>query len=69
MAVLIINKARIRMTKMTQKSERITISIDVANRFGYEDKSIDLGVLEKYDEQPRNMILSRTVAGYTNVLQ
>ena len=34
-----------------------------------EEKSIDLGILEKYDEQPRNMILSRTVAGYTNALE
>ena len=34
-----------------------------------EEKSIDLGILEKFDEQPKNIILSRTVAGYTNALE
>lgn len=34
-----------------------------------EEKNIDLGILEKYDEHPRKLILSRTVAGFTNALE
>lgn len=34
-----------------------------------DNKHVDLGLLEKYDEKPRNPFLSRTVAGYTNSLE
>ena len=34
-----------------------------------EEKNMELDLLEKYDEKPRNIFLSRTVAGYTNALE
>ena len=34
-----------------------------------EEKNIDLEILERYDEKPKNKLFSRTVAGYSSTLE
>ena len=34
-----------------------------------DEKCIDIDLLKKYDEKPKNRILSRTVSGYSNALE
>lgn len=34
-----------------------------------EEKNIDLDILERYDEKPKNKLFSRTVAGYSSALE